>query len=144
MALAAVTSLAPLLALPGDSASVSGVFSATDTADLNSLADPATTTRPTDVIVEGIVASNLVSKHGKYFRISFAGVDDERGFCCIYKPELLPALQAKFGSGDGLGLLGQGIRVIGRVEINKGRPAIRIESVDQINLAQSKHDVQRD
>jgi serine/threonine-protein kinase len=117
-------------------------LSATDTAVLTDLANAGTTTQPIDAVVEGTVASNLISKKGKHFRIGFAGADD--GFCCMYEPELLPALQKKFGSGDGLGLVGQVVRVNGKVEMYKERPVIRLRAVDQINLARPKPDGEKD
>jgi serine/threonine-protein kinase len=110
------------------------VFRATDSAALAHLAKTDDTTNPTLVTVEGIVASNQVSRHAKYFRISFSNSDNPDDFVCVYKPDLLPNLQDKFGSVDGLGLPGKRIRVSGHVELYKDRPTIKIESADQIDV----------
>jgi len=116
-----------------------GVIPATDARALTALAATVPTTqgtaRPAELItIDGVVASNVVSRHAKYFRITFAGSDEKSGFVCTYKPELLPALQKKFGGSDGPGLQGKHIRVKGKVEMYKDRPTIRIEAPEQIEL----------
>ncbi len=116
------------------SVDASDVFQATDVSKLSSIAHGQDLERATrDIAVEGIVAANQISKHAKFFRITFAQ-SDEDAFSCIYNSDVLPSLQAKFGSSDGLGLSGKRVRVIGRVQLTKGRPAIHIDSADQIQI----------
>jgi len=116
------------------------IFQATDTAMLkqlaSSLASADDSAAPAQVVVEGVVTSNHPSKRAKYFRIGFSDDNDDNNndFGCIYRPELLPALQAKFGSADGLGLTGKRIRVTGHLEMFKERPAIKIDASDQIEI----------
>ena len=116
----------------------SGVYHASDTVALAALASANSTTQPTthpaEITVEGIVASNQVSKHAKYFRITFIGSEASGSFVCTYKPELLPALQARFGGTDGPGLQGKHIRVTGKIEMFKDRPTVQIETIEQIRL----------
>lgn len=112
----------------------SDVFSASDASKLSSIAhgeDPDRAVR--DLAVEGIVESNQISKKGKFFRISFVEAGDE-GFCCTYNADVLPSLQSKFGSADGLALSGKRVRVIGRIQLNKNRPAIHIDNSEQIRI----------
>ena len=121
----------PVVIAPGK------VIAASDTSLLNRLAAGHTATQLSEhVAVEGTVASNQVSKHAKYFRISFVGAEGASGFVCTYKAELLPALQQKFAGADGLGLQGKVIRVTGGVQMYKDRPAIELESPSQIELLQ--------
>lgn len=111
-----------------------GAIRASDAVVLTRLASAHSATQPSEeVMIEGIVTSNQVSKHGKYFRIGFEGSDEETGFACVYKPEMLPALQKKFGgTSDGVGLSGKRIRVTGKLDMYKDRPTIHIESASQI------------
>jgi hypothetical protein len=110
------------------------ILQATDTDTLTQLAQADDPRNPTPVTVEGIVKSNQPSKKVKYFKIGFSDGDDAVSFTCIYKPELLPALQTKFGGIDGLGLVGKRIRVSGHLEMYKDKPEIKIETADQIDI----------
>ena len=115
------------------------MFQASDTLALTRIAVAPLTTQPTTrpaqpIVVEGIVASNAVSRRAKYFRITFVGDDSQSSFVCTYKPDLLPDLQSKFGGTDGPGLQGKHIQVKGKVEMFKDRPTIRIEAAEQIEL----------
>ena len=127
----------PAIIAPPQHKLTSGIIPASDASSLKALAVPVATTQSTTqpatpITVEGVVASNQISKHAKYFRITFIGSDDKTGFVCTYKPELLPALQEKFGGSDGPGLQGKHVRVKGNVEMFKDRPTIRLDTADQI------------
>ena len=113
---------------------VATILRASDFATLKRLAIANDPGNPTQVVVEGIVSSNQASKHAKYFRIGFSGSDESNDFSCIYKPELLPNLQSKFGSADGLGLTGKRVRITGHLEMFKDRPTIKIDAADRIDV----------
>jgi serine/threonine protein kinase len=84
------------------------------------------------VIVSGTIASVHPTTAGKNMHIEFVGVDNEIGFVVTATPEMTKKIQSQFaGTGDA-SLVGEKIRVTGVLTDHKGRPEMRIDSLNQI------------
>jgi hypothetical protein len=124
---------APVVAPPSDR--LPSVLDATETAALTKIANGGDARYPKrEATVQGVVRSAAVSSTGKVCRIEFVGNERQEGFFAAYFPGQFKAMEQKFGGTDGAGLVGQRVRVKGRVEMYQDRPEIKIDSADQIEV----------